>query len=333
VSSYRIFADDASVGEVSGTTTAFQVTGLTGGRRYRFSVQAQDTDGNWSDDGPVLELTTPTSGVIADNAPPTWPGGRLTATEITQNSVHLHWQGAVDSGTGVVAYRVFRVGPALEGQVPADQDSFQVTGLASGTFYRFFVQAGDALGHWSTDGPSIVIRTELDPNTGSPALVYTLTVGGDEQTNQTFSELSRLTFGRSFQAPDPESVVDSLLEIIQQVTDTTPPVLDLPRDLVVESSTCQSEPVTFAASATDDVDGVVPVVCDPPSGSAFSVGTTVVTCRATDAAGNTAEGSFRVTVRCRRRAPLVGYGAAALSVAALFLVALRSLRRGTGWKS
>jgi chitodextrinase len=170
VSSYRIFADDASVGEVSGTITAFQVTGLTGGRHYRFSVQAQDTDGNWSDDGPVLELTTPTSGVIVDNAPPTWPGGRLTATEITQNSVRLHWQGAVDSGTGVVAYRVFQTGPALEGQVPADQDSFQVTGLASGTFYRFFVQAGDALGHWSTDGPSIVIRTELDPNTGPPSL-------------------------------------------------------------------------------------------------------------------------------------------------------------------
>ena len=38
------------------------------------------------------------------------------------------------------------------------------------------------------------------------------------------------------------------------------------------------------------------VVCNPPSGSAFPVGVTTVTCTATDAAGNTAECSFTVRV-------------------------------------
>jgi hypothetical protein len=38
------------------------------------------------------------------------------------------------------------------------------------------------------------------------------------------------------------------------------------------------------------------VVCNPPSGSVFPVGTTTVTCTATDAAGNIASCSFNVTV-------------------------------------
>lgn len=39
------------------------------------------------------------------------------------------------------------------------------------------------------------------------------------------------------------------------------------------------------------------VVCDPPSGSAFPVGTTVVTCTATDSSGNTSTCTFTVTVQ------------------------------------
>jgi hypothetical protein len=39
------------------------------------------------------------------------------------------------------------------------------------------------------------------------------------------------------------------------------------------------------------------VICNPPSGSTFPIGTTTVPCSATDASGNTATGSFTVTVR------------------------------------
>src|SRR6185436_10614223 len=41
---------------------------------------------------------------------------------------------------------------------------------------------------------------------------------------------------------------------------------------------------------------VAPVVCAPPSGSTFAVGTTPVSCTATDVAGNTGTCSFTVTV-------------------------------------
>jgi hypothetical protein len=76
------------------------------------------------------------------------------------------------------------------------------------------------------------------------------------------------------------------------VQDTTPPTLSLPSDMTVPFGTA----VTFSASATDLVDGTVAVDCSPSSGSSFPLGTTTVHCSATDAHGNSAPGTFRVTV-------------------------------------
>ncbi len=54
--------------------------------------------------------------------------------------------------------------------------------------------------------------------------------------------------------------------------------------------------VVFSVTATDDQDGEFPATCTPASGSVFAVGTTPVTCTATDANGNTAQINFSVTV-------------------------------------
>jgi len=55
--------------------------------------------------------------------------------------------------------------------------------------------------------------------------------------------------------------------------------------------------VTYALpTATDGVDGPLPLTCAPASGTTFRIGTTRVTRTATDAAGNTASASFNVTV-------------------------------------
>ena len=55
--------------------------------------------------------------------------------------------------------------------------------------------------------------------------------------------------------------------------------------------------VAYSASAIDDVDGHVEVTCSPPSRSTFPIGTTDVTCSATDTAGNEASASFDVHVK------------------------------------
>jgi|GEM_PF-6801708 len=81
------------------------------------------------------------------------------------------------------------------------------------------------------------------------------------------------------------------------VTDTTAPVLSLPASITSEATGASGAAVNFSATATDDIDGSVPVVCSPSAGSIFAIGVTSVTCTATDSKGNTATGSFNVTVK------------------------------------
>ena len=81
------------------------------------------------------------------------------------------------------------------------------------------------------------------------------------------------------------------------VGDTSQPMLDLANDRIVEASGPGGAEVTYQVSATDAVDGSVPVTCVPPSGSVFPMGTTEVHCSATDSSSNTTDGEFSVTVR------------------------------------
>src|SRR5215469_9021295 len=81
------------------------------------------------------------------------------------------------------------------------------------------------------------------------------------------------------------------------VVDTTPPSLSLPSDITAEATGPSGAAVSYTATATDLVDGSVPVICTPDSGSTFALDqTTTVNCSATDASGNAATGSFTVTV-------------------------------------
>src|SRR5829696_5885235 len=81
--------------------------------------------------------------------------------------------------------------------------------------------------------------------------------------------------------------------------DTTPPVVTVPEDMMVEATGPDGAQVSFEEepSATDDVDGPVDVTCDYNSGDTFPIGETVVTCSAEDTAGNSAEETFTVTVQ------------------------------------
>ena len=58
------------------------------------------------------------------------------------------------------------------------------------------------------------------------------------------------------------------------VIDTTAPVLALPADLTEEAAGPGGVGVSFSASASDPVSGVVPVVCQPASGAIFPLGAT-----------------------------------------------------------
>jgi len=75
------------------------------------------------------------------------------------------------------------------------------------------------------------------------------------------------------------------------VTDTTLPTIVVPGNIVTLNPV-----VTWTASATDNIDGPLTVTCDPPSGSTFPEGKTIVQCFAGDAHANVAVGEFEVKV-------------------------------------
>ncbi|HEX6884913.1 MAG TPA: HYR domain-containing protein [Planctomycetota bacterium] len=85
--------------------------------------------------------------------------------------------------------------------------------------------------------------------------------------------------------------------------DRTAPVLACPTSLWVLDAfgSPAGESVSFTVTASDDCDPAPVVVCVPPSGSVFPHGTTLVTCTATDAAGNQATCQFPVTVAFKAR--------------------------------
>lgn len=78
--------------------------------------------------------------------------------------------------------------------------------------------------------------------------------------------------------------------------DKTAPVVTVPAHLTVNATSLSGAMVTFSASSNDSGSGAGAPVCSPSSGSTFAIGTTPVTCSSTDAAGNTGNASFAVTV-------------------------------------
>jgi hypothetical protein len=80
------------------------------------------------------------------------------------------------------------------------------------------------------------------------------------------------------------------------VVDTTPPTLTLPGDQNVAATDSSGATVTYSASASDIVDGAITPICSPASGTTFAIGTTPVSCTATDANLNSASGGFNVIV-------------------------------------
>jgi len=81
------------------------------------------------------------------------------------------------------------------------------------------------------------------------------------------------------------------------VIDTIPPVIVVPTDITIDAADPFGSTYTFSATSTDIADPNPIVECTPPSGSVFPLGTTTVTCTATDASGNQSSDSFDVTVQ------------------------------------
>jgi len=167
VTGYVIYNGDVQIAVLPGNATSYRVSGLKAGIRYTFTVKAKDSRLNWSEPG--LSITA-TVGQIEpqpqDTTAPIWPeGSELYASGVSKTSLWLNWTAAQDD-TKVTSYRVYR-DSTLIATVPGNTNSYFVSGLSSGTTYMFSVQAGDAAGNWSSNGPSVYVTTNSESSGGN----------------------------------------------------------------------------------------------------------------------------------------------------------------------
>jgi hypothetical protein len=75
------------------------------------------------------------------------------------------------------------------------------------------------------------------------------------------------------------------------------PTVTVPDNMIVAATSTAGAAVSFAATATDSIDGPITPVCVPASGSTFKIGTSVVTCTATNSLGLSGSATFSVSVQ------------------------------------
>ena len=151
VKSYRVYQDDALIAEPSGTATTIEIGGLSPWTSYQYRVQAQDPAGNTSAMDLTLQVQTP------DTSAPTWPNGSILATEVGPSEVTVAWTPAEDD-SGVTQYRV-TVNEEEHSLVDGDTASLQLSALSPWTDYTIGVEARDAAGNWSSNGPEFGVKT------------------------------------------------------------------------------------------------------------------------------------------------------------------------------
>jgi hypothetical protein len=204
--------------------------------------------------------------------------------------------------------------------VVANPDSGSIFPLtAPGPVTIVGLAAADKAGNTASATFKITVRDTTGPVITAPDVVVEAS-GDEDGTKATFtvtaldavSGVRPVTLSRSSGSKFPLGVTtvtatskDALGNTTTKtftvtVRDTTPPKLSVPKNISVSTSSATGTKVTFQAEAEDTVSKKVTITYSPASGSNFPIGTTVVTVTAKDAAGNTAKGTFTVTVTLKK---------------------------------
>ncbi|HEX2927808.1 MAG TPA: fibronectin type III domain-containing protein [Ruminiclostridium sp.] len=158
VTGYRIYNGELLLATVPESTLSYNVSGLTPGTSYTFRVEAGDADKAWSSDGPACTVTTVDT---PDLSNPTWPQeSSITPSEVYGDNLLLTWTAATDD-KAVTKYNIYNGADLIATVDAADINTYKITGLIPNTTYTFKIEAGDKAGKWSTDGPSLTIKTPL----------------------------------------------------------------------------------------------------------------------------------------------------------------------------
>jgi hypothetical protein len=166
------------------------------------------------------------------------------------------------------------------------------SGSSSRTLTLASSQLSSGQHDFSFDPQNPLASPQISSISGGPSLpdgVYTVTLGYQDQ----------------YSNPEATATIGDFR------VDTASPSLLLPNSITMSATTPTGAPVTYTVNASDpDGSGIASLVVTPPSGSQFPVGTTVVTATAVDQAGNSANGSFQVTITANAMPTFAGYSVA-----------------------
>ena len=94
-----------------------------------------------------------------DDVPPTWPvGANLTDDYTTGTAIGLSWNAATDPA-GTPRYKLLQYGSKI---AEVEDTIFEIADLEPSTTFDFKVEAGDAVGNWTSDGPEVTASTQTD---------------------------------------------------------------------------------------------------------------------------------------------------------------------------
>ena len=265
-----------AVGETTVVCTATDGAGNSASKSFKVTVQdslppvfgpAPDVNANAAPGGTVVTYTNPTAtdavaGVVAVNCTPasgsTFPiGSTLVSCSASDPSGH-------SASTTFHVIVADHTPPVIT--VPADITA-EATGL-SGAAVTYAFSA--------TDPDDAVSTSSCSPASGTtfPIGQTTVTCNATDSHTNSASKTFKVT-----------------------VADTTPPVLsNVAADKTVEANGFAGSIVDFVPPTAVDLGEPRLVTCAPARNSTFALGTTTVTCSASDGRGNTGTATFKIHV-------------------------------------
>ncbi len=261
---------------------------------YYVTWQATDGAGN-------IGITTRTVNVVDTTAPLITPPGSVIVEATSNAGAPVTYDTAVATDVAGVASLTYS---------KARGSNFAI-GMTTVT-----VTAVDQAGNSAASTFTVTVRDTTAPALTAPAHViaeatsssgamvaYPAAAASDlvGVTSLTYSKASGSNFGIgtttvSVTARD-QAGNSTSSSFTVTVWDATPPVVTLPGNVVAEASSNTGAIVAYPAATATDFVSVASLTYSRASGSNFPIGTTMVTVTATDLVGNSAAGTFAVTVR------------------------------------
>jgi hypothetical protein len=141
--------------------------------------------------------------------------------------------------------------------------------------------------------PALSVSFDADkvtvPSGGAAEFVETVEVAADATEGATLECSVQFLLGGVPAGPE------FVQHITVHVLKDEPPVVTV-KDKTVEATGPDGAVIDYPASATDDIDGDLVPVCEPPAGSLFPIGDTKVTCTAKDSGGNVGQDTATMRV-------------------------------------